>query len=136
MAPGAELVPEAGADLLPASDQYGLGAVLYEMLCGRPPFVGPPLLVLYRAVHQDPPRPRSLRPDVPPELESICLRALAKHPDDRYPDCHALADALRAWLDGAPAPSGRPPIRSRPRRQCGPTGSSAPSRRWRSSPSP
>ncbi len=112
----AYMAPEragGGGDLLPASDQYGLGAVLYEMLCGRPPFVGPPLLVLYQAVHQDPPRPRSLRPDLPPELEAICLRALARRPDDRYPDCQALADALRAWLEGEPSPRGR---RGRPSR--------------------
>lgn len=95
-------------NLLPASDQYGLGAVLYEALCGRPPFVGPPLLVLYRAVHEDPPPPRSLRPDIPAELESICLRALAKRPDDRYPHCQALADDLRAWLDGTLPPPARP----------------------------
>jgi serine/threonine-protein kinase len=88
----------AAAGPLPASDQYGVGAVLYEMICGRPPFVGPPLLALFRAVHEAPPPPRSLRPGVPVELEAICLRALAKRPGGRYPDCQAMADALREWL--------------------------------------
>ena len=77
------------ADPLPASDQYSLGAVFYELLCGRPPFVGPPSYVLFHAIHHEPPSPRSVAPKVPRALAAICLKALAKRPDRRYADCQA-----------------------------------------------
>ena len=81
----------------PASDQYALGVVLYELLTGRTPFEGPPASVIYSAIHAAAPPPRSIRPDIPPELEQICLRALAKKPTARFPDCQALADKLERW---------------------------------------
>jgi tRNA A-37 threonylcarbamoyl transferase component Bud32 len=87
-------------DPLPASDQYSLGAVFYELLCGRPPFVGPPSYVLFHAIHREPPSPRALEPRVPRALAAICLKALAKDPRRRYADCQALADDLRRWLRG------------------------------------
>jgi serine/threonine protein kinase len=87
-------------DPLPASDQYSLGAVFYELLCGRPPFVGPPSYVLFHAIHREPPSPRAVEPKVPRALAAICLKALAKSPGRRYPDCQALADDLRRWLRG------------------------------------
>ena len=88
------------ATVLPASDQYSLGAVLYELLCGRPPFFGPPSSVLLNAIHQDPPGLRTITPKVPRALAAICQKALAKSHDRRYPSCQALADDLRRWLRG------------------------------------
>jgi serine/threonine protein kinase len=100
----AYLAPEQAeggrSDPLPASDQYSLGAVFYELLCGRPPFVGPPSYVLFHAIHREPPSPRDLEPKVPRALAAICLKALAKVPDRRYADCQALAEDLRRWLRG------------------------------------
>ena len=86
----------------PAADQYSLGVVLYELVCGRSPFQGPPAVVLYNAVHVKPPRPRELNPDLPRELERIILRTLAKDPTARYPSCQALADDLTRWLSDEP----------------------------------
>jgi hypothetical protein len=88
------------ADVLPASDQYSLGAVLYELLCGRPPFFGPAAYVLVHTLHHDPPPLRELAPEVPRSLAAICRKAMDKQPDRRYASCHALGDDLRRWLRG------------------------------------
>ena len=79
------------------TDVYGLGAILYACLTGRPPFVGQLADVLTLVISEEPPRPSTVAPAVDPQLEAICLRALAKRPEDRYPSAAALAEALEAW---------------------------------------
>ena len=100
----------------PAADVYGLGAVLYECLTARPPAVGENNLeTLLAVVYDDPPPPRTLRPEVPADLETICLKALAKAPADRYPSAGALADDLARVAAGERVRTARP----RPRRRRG-----------------
>ncbi|RMG07105.1 MAG: serine/threonine protein kinase, partial [Planctomycetota bacterium] len=82
----------------PQSDVYGLGATLYAALTGRPPFPGRSVLaVLARVVEEAPPAPRALRPELPPELEALCLACLAKDPAARPAGAATFADALAAW---------------------------------------
>jgi len=79
------------------TDVYALGVILYELVTGDRPFVADTAVELgRRIVAGGPARPRELRRDVPPELEAVCLRALALDPSDRYPDAGALAAAIRA----------------------------------------
>ncbi|MGE0706775.1 MAG: protein kinase [Planctomycetota bacterium] len=89
----------------PATDVYGLGATLYAMLSGHPPFVCEGVLETLRAVEQDPPAPLTGKD---PALAAICLRCLAKRPEDRYPTAFALRNALDAYLEpeAAPLPAG------------------------------
>ena len=76
------------------ADVYSVGAILYEMLAGRPPFVGDPGHVLISHCREAPQPPSQLGVDVPPEMEAILLKSLAKSPDERPASAQAMADEL------------------------------------------
>jgi serine/threonine-protein kinase len=98
----------------PATDVYALGTIFYEMLTSRLPLKGgSPLQVLVQTKSEKPIPPTRLRPEIPPALESVCLKCLEKDPAQRYPSAAALADDLDCWLRGEPVQA-LPAVREEP----------------------
>jgi serine/threonine-protein kinase len=114
----AYMSPEQAAGELgqlgPRSDVYSLGATLYSLLTGQPPFEGDEIGDLLRAVkHGGFRSPRILDPTLDRPLEAICLTAMALRPEDRYPSARALADDLERWLADEPVSNWHEPVARR-----------------------
>lgn len=91
------------SDVGPRSDVYSLGAMLYCLLTGRPPFQAPTVLELLQQVKsQEPVSPKRLTPNLPVDLETVCLKCLDKDPERRYESAQELADDLGRFLEGRP----------------------------------
>jgi WD40 repeat protein/serine/threonine protein kinase len=117
----AYMAPEQAAgrlDLIDCrTDVFGLGAILYEILTGRPPFTGVDTKEVLRKVRQEePPQPEKVCPKVPPALAAVCRRAMAHDPSDRYPSAAELGHEVRRWLADEPVTAYREPVTARVQR--------------------
>ena len=106
---GPEQATPTGPSVGPSADIYALGAILYELLTGRPPFKGATQLdTVLQLLHNEPVPVTELQPNVPQDLETICLKCLRKEPYRRYLSANELADDIQCFLAGKP-------IKARPR---------------------
>ncbi|NDZ92959.1 Stk1 family PASTA domain-containing Ser/Thr kinase [Streptomyces sp. SID6673] len=94
-----------GIKVDPRSDIYSMGCVLFELLTGEPPFTGDsPVAVAHQHVHEDPPWPSSIRPEIPRELDSVVLKAMSKNPANRYQSAADLrSDLIKVLAGGKPS---------------------------------
>ncbi|CAN5529396.1 Stk1 family PASTA domain-containing Ser/Thr kinase [soil metagenome] len=119
-----------GLEIGPASDLYSTGVVLYEMLTKKLPFDGESAVAIaMKHVSDPPPRPSDQNPNVPPEIDRIILKALAKDPAERFPSGAAFETALRFWQDPPPVRQRPPAQRPANRPVCSTTGRSDRDRR-------
>ncbi len=106
------MAPEVadGEPATAAADVYGLGAILYVILTGKPPYDGPIAAeVIEKVLATDPPAPRSVNPSAPPALEAVCRRAMARDPASRYESADELATEVRRWEADEPVRAYRDP---------------------------
>ncbi len=100
----------------PRSDVYSLGATLYCLLTGRPPFEGDDIGAILRGVQRGDFRPpRTIDPAIDRALEAVCLKATALKPEDRYGSCRALAEDIERWMADEPVSAWREPLSARAR---------------------
>ena len=90
-------------DIGPRTDVYAIGAILYHMLVGRPPFQSAvPIETLLQVKHNEPTSPRQINPAIPLDLETLCMKCLRKESTNRYADCDAIADEIKRFIDDRP----------------------------------